>query len=196
MYVYLHIGCKDVITGANIFGLYISHIWDIIFYGLCPSYKRIFRYLIKRRSGWIMTVPQATRDWRAQMTTLSCSLHVPLCHSSSGIVRQGFQCEGTGVGGSVYSPPHSRHVVHERASLKNSSCSALWQDPPDCSLHKEPQLPEHHWLKERAREQTARVLSSPPTHPLPLCLLCPNRPKICIPHINPRMGSVHGDGYV
>lgn len=63
----------------------------------------------------------------------------------------------------LYSPAHSRPVVHERISPENSSCSALWQDPPDCSLHKKPQLPEHYWFKERAREQTAWAPCPPPT---------------------------------
>lgn len=82
---------------------------------------------------------------------VSCSLHVPLCHSSSGIVREelpvqwrwGVVCvfvwlcvdeelEKEGVvreeeSGRVrlYSAAHSRPVVHERRSPENSSCSAL-----------------------------------------------------------------------
>lgn len=65
----------------------------------------------------------------------------------------------------LYSPAHSRPVVYERSAPENSSCSALWQDPPDCSPHKEPQLPEHYWLKERASEQSPS-LAHPLLHPV------------------------------
>lgn len=114
----------------------------------------------------------------------------------------GVVVEEEGVRVRLYSPAHSRPVVYERISPENSSCSALWQDPPDCSPHKEPQLPEHYWFKERAREQTAWAPCPPPTpfdiHRLALSFLspslwCPNcTQKLCIPHINPRMGAVCG----
>lgn len=114
-----------------------------------------------------------------------------LCHCASGILQGGLPARGgCGIGegqsrgeeekekavleGGVilYSTDHCRPVVHERSPppkkrKKNSSCSAPWQDPPDCSPHKEPQLPEHYWLKETEA-------CTPPLPPLPVAYLTPS----------------------
>lgn len=128
--------------------------------------------------GWRDRTPGDREE--STITTLPCSLHVcatlhlALCRRASS--ERGGSGRGWGIGEGrgcgveeegrwvrLYSPAHSRPVVRERSSPENSSCSALWQDPPDCSPHKEPQLPEHYWLKEGVREQTARAPYPRPT---------------------------------